>query len=106
MISNLQTRNIHLPTLTAYPELGDQRTRLQGYGFTGGAKIADTNYIWRYWVSEEEKERVAGLEFLDELEELELLLRHYCIAWGWRDGEGESEGDVFGKAWANMREQK
>ena len=57
MISNLQSRNIHLHTLTAYPELGDQRARLQGYGLTDGAKVADTNTIWRRWTSDEEKER-------------------------------------------------
>jgi [phosphatase 2A protein]-leucine-carboxy methyltransferase len=101
MISNLKTRNIHLHTLTAYPELGDQRARLKGYGFGTAAKAEDTSYIWRNWVSEDEKERVAGLEFLDELEELELLLRHYCIAWGWRNGTS----DVFTKAWADIEEQ-
>lgn len=101
MISNLQTRNIHLPTLIAYPELGNQRARLRGYGFTNGAKAADTNFIWRDWVSVEEKERVAGLEFLDELEELELLLKHYCVAWAWRDGGS----DVFSRALADVREQ-
>jgi [phosphatase 2A protein]-leucine-carboxy methyltransferase len=100
MISNLQTRNIHLHTLIAYPELGDQRARLQGYGLTSGAKVADTNTIWRRWINEEEKERIAGLEFLDELEELEMLLRHYCVAWGWRDGES----DIFSKAWADVKE--
>lgn len=98
MISNLQTRNIHLHTLTVYPELGDQRARLKGYGFEAVARAEDTSYIWRKWVSAEEKERVGSLEFLDELEELELLLRHYCVAWGWRDGEG----DVFSKAWADV----
>lgn len=101
MISNLQSRNIHLPTLTSYPELGDQRARLSGYGFKDGARAADTNFIWKYWVSEEEKERVASLEMLDELEELELLLKHYCFAWGWRDGQS----DVFSKAWADVQEQ-
>ncbi len=101
MISNLQTRNIHLPTLTAYPKLEDQRARLNQYGFTHGAKAADTDFIWKQWVSENEKERVASLEMLDELEELELLLKHYCFAWGWRDGES----DVFSKAWGDVQEQ-
>ncbi|KAF1836346.1 leucine carboxyl methyltransferase [Decorospora gaudefroyi] len=100
MISNLQSRNIHLHTLTAYPELGDQRARLQAYGLVDGAKVADTNTIWRKWINEEEKERIAGLELLDELEELEMLLRHYCVAWGWRDGQG----DVFSQAWADVNE--
>jgi [phosphatase 2A protein]-leucine-carboxy methyltransferase len=97
MISNLKTRNIHLHTLTAWPELGDQRARLIMQGFEA-AKAEDTSYIWRHWVSAEEKERVGRLEFLDELEELELLLRHYCIAWGWRNGQS----DVFAKAWADV----
>lgn len=101
MISNLETRNIRLPTLTTYPQLGDQRARLSGYGFTDGAKAADTDFIWKQWISEDEKGRVASLEMLDELEELELLLRHYCFAWGWRDGES----DVFSKAWADVQEQ-
>tara|TARA_R110002003_G_scaffold433_15_gene19819 strand:+ start:8193 stop:8996 length:804 start_codon:yes stop_codon:yes gene_type:complete len=98
MISNLRSRNIHLHTLTAYPELSDQRARLRGYGFVEAAEAEDTSYIWRKWISDEEKERVAGLEFLDELEELELLLRHYCIAWAWRNGES----DVFSKAFADV----
>lgn len=102
MVSNLATRNIKLPTLTAYPELGDQRVRLKQCGLVDGHRAADTNFIWRTWVSEEEKERVAGLEMLDELEELELLLRHYCVAWGWRDGEGEG---LFSRAWGEVREQ-
>lgn len=101
MISNLQSRNIHLPTLTAYPELADQRARLSGYGFTDGSRAADTDFIWKHWIPEREKERVAGLEMLDELEELELLLKHYCFAWGWRDGDG----DVFSTAWADVQEQ-
>jgi [phosphatase 2A protein]-leucine-carboxy methyltransferase len=101
MISNLKTRSIHLHTLTAYPELGDQRARLKGYGFEAGAKAEDTSYIWRRWIHKDEKERVGKLEFLDELEELELLLRHYCIAWGWRNGES----DVFAKAWADVADQ-
>ncbi|OAL52046.1 leucine carboxyl methyltransferase 1 [Pyrenochaeta sp. DS3sAY3a] len=100
MISNLQTRNIQLPTLTAFPELGDQRSRLKQYGFAAGARAADTNFIWQSWVNDAEKERVAGLEFLDELEELDLLLKHYCVAWGWRDGES----DLFSRAWAHITE--
>jgi [phosphatase 2A protein]-leucine-carboxy methyltransferase len=99
MISNLQTRNIVLPTLTTYPGLDDQRARLHGYGFTA-AKAADTLQIWRGWVDQEEKERIARIEFLDEVEELELLLRHYCVAWAWRDGES----DMFSKAWADVGE--
>jgi len=75
---------------------------LKQYGFIDGYRAADTYLIWRKWVSEDEKERVAGLEMLDELEELEMLLRHYCVAWGWRDGD-EGEG-VFSQAWRNVEQ--
>ena len=102
MISNLSMRSIKLPTLLTYPELDDQRARLESYGFGDGDGAVDTLWIWKEWVPEEEKERVAGLEMLDEVEELELLLRHYCVAWGWRDG---GEEGVFTKAWGGRVEQ-
>jgi [phosphatase 2A protein]-leucine-carboxy methyltransferase len=101
MISNLASRRIYLPTLSAYPELADQKARLAKDGFVDGARAADTNWIWSNWVSENEKERVAGLEMLDELEELEMLLKHYCVAWGWRDG---GQG-IFTEAWGDIQDQ-
>ncbi|KAF2445908.1 leucine carboxyl methyltransferase [Karstenula rhodostoma CBS 690.94] len=105
MIANLATRNIILPTLTAYPELADQRARLRGYGFVGGGGAVDTGFVWREWVGGEEKERVAGLEMLDEMEELELFLKHYSVCWGWRDGDAEGEQrDVFRRAWAGVKD--
>lgn len=33
--------------------------------------------------------RISKLEFLDEVEELELLLDHYCVAWGIRVPESK-----------------
>ena len=44
-------------------------------------------------MSSQEKERLAKLEILDEVEEWELLARHYCVVWGWRNG------DANGPAW-------
>jgi hypothetical protein len=35
-------------------------------------------------VDEAERDRVATLELMDELEEWELLAKHYLITWGWR----------------------
>ncbi|KAA8651725.1 hypothetical protein EYZ11_000070 [Aspergillus tanneri] len=84
MVSNLATRGIHLQTLHQYASLGAQRQRLQDQGFDGGQAAADVHFIWERWVSDAEKERVAGLEMLDEIEEWNLLAQHYCIAWAWR----------------------
>jgi [phosphatase 2A protein]-leucine-carboxy methyltransferase len=85
MVSNLAARGIQLQTLHRYASLEAQRSRFREQGFGKGQAAGDIEFIWKHWVSEEEKERVAGLEMLDEMEEWELLARHYCIAWGWRD---------------------
>ncbi|KXG50700.1 Cutinase [Penicillium griseofulvum] len=85
MVSNLAARGIQLKTLPTYASLEAQRGRFREQGFGNGQAVADIEFIWKRWVNEDEKERVAGLEMLDEMEEWELLARHYCIAWGWRD---------------------
>jgi len=85
MVSNLAARGIQLQTLHKYASLEAQRSRFREQGFGNGQAAGDIEFIWKRWVSKEEKERVAGLEMLDEMEEWELLARHYCIAWGWRD---------------------
>ncbi|OCK80024.1 leucine carboxyl methyltransferase [Lepidopterella palustris CBS 459.81] len=102
MISNLASRNIYLPTLTTYPTISSQRRRLKDAGFEGGQRAADTGFIWKEWVGEREKERVGALEMLDEFEELELLLGHYCVVWGWRDGGPDG---AFTRAWEGIEEQ-
>lgn len=94
MVSNLATRGIQLQTLQKYASLGAQRARLREHGLVNGQAAADIDFIWEHWVSEEEKVRVASLEMLDEMEEWCLLARHYCIAWGWRNGDNaEAFGD-------------
>ncbi|KAL3468045.1 leucine carboxyl methyltransferase 1 [Aspergillus heterothallicus] len=86
MVANLATRGIQLQTLHEYASLEAQRGRLRHQGFDAGQAAADVDFLWERWVSEEEKERVAGLEMLDEMEEWKLLAQHYCVAWGWRKG--------------------
>ena len=89
MVSNLAARGIVLQTLCKYGSLEAQSARMKAYGFeeSGGA---DVNTLWEKGVEEKEKERVAGLEMVDEVEEWELLAGHYCVCWGWR-GEGTWE---------------
>ena len=96
MAANLAARAIHMPTLTAYPRPADQEARLRAAGFDssagrggGGARCVTVDDVWDRWVPPEEKERLDALEGLDEVEEWELLARHYVVAWGWR-------GDGFG----------
>ncbi|KAJ5217739.1 uncharacterized protein N7469_011364 [Penicillium citrinum] len=101
MVSNLATRGIQLQTLHKYASLDAQRSRLKEQGFVTGQAAADIEFIWKHWVSADEKERVASLEMLDEMEEWQLLARHYCIAWGWRDG---NDASVFAE-WTSIPSQ-
>ncbi|KAF8430226.1 S-adenosyl-L-methionine-dependent methyltransferase [Tirmania nivea] len=92
MIQNLATRGIALQTLKKYSTLSRQKERLRMLGFKGGQAAGDVDWIWENWVGASEKGRLARLEMLDEVEEWKLLARHYCVVWGWKNGEGESMG--------------
>jgi [phosphatase 2A protein]-leucine-carboxy methyltransferase len=100
MVSNLATRGIVLETLRTYPSLTSQRLRLAETGFPSGQCAADTDFIFDRWISDAEKERIAKLEMVDELEEWTLLAKHYCVAWGWRDEPGGM--GTFGSAWKDI----
>ncbi|KAG6011520.1 hypothetical protein E4U54_008040 [Claviceps lovelessii] len=83
MISNLKARQIHMPSLDKYRDQHGQVSRLRGSGFesTGYATIENA---WETWVDQRERERVDGLEGLDEVEEWKLLAAHYLVVWGTR----------------------
>lgn len=104
MVSNLAARGIELQTLKKYGSLATQKERLKGYGFGSGAEggggigVADVNFLWDE-VNGEEKDRVASLEMMDEVEEWRLLAGHYCVVWGWRNGLSEAEMEGFETFW-------
>jgi [phosphatase 2A protein]-leucine-carboxy methyltransferase len=102
MVSNLAARGIQLQTLNKYASLEAQRARLLEQGFETDQAAADIDFIWEHWVNEEEKERVASLEMLDEMEEWRLLARHYCISWGWRSGNNAA---AF-SGWTSLQSQR
>lgn len=91
MVENLAARGIVMPTVQRYRSLADQVERLQASGFGGeaGGTFATTiEDIWEKWISADEKERVDRLEGLDEVEEWQMLARHYAVVWGWRGSHG------------------
>lgn len=123
MVANLTARGIHLQTLEANATLEMQRRRLQRFGWgdpssddeerggqrttkASGVGAIDLDYMWSTWVNEKEKDRVTELEWMDEVEEWMLLMRHYCIAWGWRESSenGEGRGWVF-EGWNGLQSQ-
>ncbi|KAH7312943.1 S-adenosyl-L-methionine-dependent methyltransferase [Rhexocercosporidium sp. MPI-PUGE-AT-0058] len=103
MVSNLASRGISMPTLKHYTTLSDQKTRLLELGFKGdgdeGGQEAETiENIWQDWVPSSEKQRVDRLEGLDEVEEWQMLARHYAVVWGWR-------GSTGWEGWSGLRGQ-
>lgn len=142
MVANLAARGIELRTIGTYDSLAAQAGRMRAYGFGedgggkgadgigdqapsaelnsrgvggGGIGVADVNSLWESLVDAEEKARVAELEMVDEVEEWELLAAHYCVVWGWRDGDegekedGEGEGGGGGggvwEGWKSIQSQ-
>lgn len=105
MVSNLAARGIQLQTLHKYASLEAQRQRLRDQHFEAGQGAADINFIWDHWVSEAEKERVARLEMLDEVEEWRLLAQHYCVAWGWKENQSLTPENSAFPGWKNVRPQ-
>ena len=97
MVSNLGARGIVLQTLQKYHSLNVQKSRLISHGFET-AEAADVDFLWEDWIDGKEKERVAGLEMVDEVEEWKLLARHYCVVWGYRPKED--------KVWDKWRQIK
>jgi [phosphatase 2A protein]-leucine-carboxy methyltransferase len=104
MVANLAARNITMPSLRSYKTVSDQKVRLAGLGFkrteAGGGQEAETvEKIWDQWIPGAEKERVDSLEGLDEVEEWQMLARHYAVVWGWRGVSGW-------EGWSGLRDEK
>ena len=97
MVANLASRGIHLRTLQRFASSDAQRVRLREAGLTDGQGARDVRQLWESeeWVGSEERERVERLEWLDEVEEWNLLASHYCVAWGWK-------GQLFSQAWEGL----
>ena len=105
MVSNLAARGIALQTLHRYDSLDAQVERMKQYGLQDGQGAVDVEFLNEHWIDEEEKGRIASLEMLDEVEELNMLARHYCVAWGWRDGTTDDGGGGIWEGWRNVRSQ-
>ena len=104
MVQNLAARGIVMQTLHKYSSLKAQRERLNRYGLTDGQRAVDVDFMQQAWLDNEEKRRLARVEMLDEVEELNLLAKHYCVAWAWRNGSEEFAG--LWDRWKELEEQE
>ena len=85
MAENMAQRGLVIPTLEHYADLAAQRQRLLDNALLTTAHAVDINTVFAEWLTPEDRQRIRRLEFLDEVEEMQLLLKHYCIAWGERN---------------------
>ncbi|KAF3279778.1 carboxy methyl transferase for protein phosphatase 2A [Orbilia oligospora] len=108
MIRNLSQRGIVLRTLQRYSTLERQKERMRVLGFNTGMGACDVNFIHNEWIDSKEKERIDGLELLDEREEWVLLAKHYCIAWGWieQHAASGSAADLSFQSWSQFPIQR
>jgi len=75
---NLAQRNIKIPGLNQVPDTKSQIKRLIDSDFSE-AKVVDMLQYYRKYIDKVERMRIEKLEFLDELEEFNLLQKHSCF---------------------------
>ncbi|KAJ1909340.1 carboxy methyl transferase for protein phosphatase 2A, partial [Tieghemiomyces parasiticus] len=84
MVQNLKSRGLVLKGIDAYPDLASQEVRYLSRGWQTAHALSIT-HIYRA-LPTAERDRLSKIEFLDELEEFDLLGDHYCITWAYKCG--------------------
>ncbi|ODV65234.1 leucine carboxyl methyltransferase 1 [Hyphopichia burtonii NRRL Y-1933] len=90
MTQNLSNRGIDLHTFHKYPNLTTRHSFFRDTIGLNNVKLTDTSDIAGYsgslsnkeWISTTELNRINRLELIDELEEIRLLFKHYCLCYG------------------------
>ncbi|GAA5823863.1 hypothetical protein JCM11251_003323 [Rhodosporidiobolus azoricus] len=82
MKRNLAARNLSLPGAASTPTLSSLIERLRRNGIKGECGALSVKEIREEVVPRKERERIAKIEQIDEVEELNLVLSHYAVAWG------------------------
>lgn len=79
MMHNLAQRGLCLPTFQKFNTLEAQKVRIKDLGLQN-PQAKDIFEIYQE-LPESERARINRLEFLDEVEEMQLLLEHYSLVW-------------------------
>ncbi|KAG7192777.1 carboxy methyl transferase for protein phosphatase 2A [Scheffersomyces spartinae] len=91
MKSNLQKgKGIKLPTFESLPDLDVRLSFLRDTCGFENIRLTDLSYVGGYskptnkggWIEFKELYRISRLEWIDEVEEITLLLKHYCLCYG------------------------
>lgn len=91
MNQNLQGRGLNLQTFDKYPDLESRLEFLKSECKLTKLRMTSLSDIGGYskkkrtgesWISAKDLQRINALEFVDEIEEIRLLLEHYCLCYG------------------------
>ncbi|CAD6580647.1 MAG: carboxy methyl transferase for protein phosphatase 2A [Tremellales sp. Tagirdzhanova-0007] len=95
MKRNLASRGLSLPGAEPFRDTQSQAARFLDTTLGEGVfQMSGAKSLWEIRnrvIAKHELARIAKLEHLDEIEELRLVLSHYCVAWGTK---GEDMHDV------------
>lgn len=84
-----------VPGFTQYPDLLSHSNRFLNSG-CDLAKSATMLSIYNTLIPMTEKIRINRIEMLDEVEEWELLMSHYCVSMGIRGGNEINRDTMIG----------
>lgn len=79
MVANLSDRRCPLLGIAAVPTTDAQSQRFLECGFDSATAVDMLSVYHR--LPQSDRQRIEALEFLDELEQWQLLMRHYCFVW-------------------------
>ncbi|KAI5962591.1 PPM1 [Candida pseudojiufengensis] len=88
MNQNLMGRGLNLQTFDEYPDLESRlrffkdMCKLSNIRMTDISNVAGYNKNSPAWIDDIELRRINSLEMIDEIEEIKLLLEHYCLVYG------------------------
>ncbi|GAA5974771.1 hypothetical protein JCM11641_007259 [Rhodosporidiobolus odoratus] len=82
MRRNLAARSLSLPSASSTPTLTSLVERLGACGIKGECGSLSVKEIKEEVIPRGERDRVARIEQIDEVEELNLVLEHYAVTWG------------------------
>ncbi|GAK67679.1 leucine carboxyl methyltransferase [Moesziomyces antarcticus] len=89
MLGNLERRGLEMAGAKAYATISAQSRRFVSAWIGDGCKTpqVEATSLYAIWTAlpASQKQRLSRLEGLDELEEFDLLLRHYCIVRAYRE---------------------
>jgi len=86
MKDNLMSRGVQLPGVDAYPTLSAQKDRFESFSYNKAVAL-DLKTVRLQYLPRPELSRITSLEMLDEVEELDLVLEHYVICWGFKSSQ-------------------